>query len=132
MNVLSYLFSPIPGAAFSYETELTIYCATIFALGIFIKLILLFSKRNKALNKTLRITPPEFIWISMITYILMVSRTKGVPYLGMRMLLFIAIALSVFYVAKALFRLIRKYPEYKKVVQPKKTIKAETKYSTKK
>lgn len=132
MEVLSYLFSPIPGSSFNYATHLYIYAGILVAVAIIFKVLIIVKKENKALKKTYRSTPGEFLWIAGILIILTASRTNGIAYLSMRFLLFIVLALSVYYIVRNIHRFFKKYPEMKKVTQPKVEKKDKPVYTTKK
>jgi flagellar biosynthesis component FlhA len=132
MEFVSYLFSPIPGSAFNYSLALIIYAGILFAAAIIIKIILSIKRKNKALRKTLRSAPSEFVWTSIILFILVASRINGIPYLSMRFLLILVMALSVFYIGKSIQRMIKKYPEMKNVTKPKKDKKSDHIYTTRK
>lgn len=131
MEFLSYLFSPYPGSQFNYSNELLVYAGVLIVLGMIIKTILIIKKENKALKKTIRTVPSEFIWSGLILTVVVLSRTSAIPYLSMRFLLYIVVALSFFYIGLLIYRLIKKYPEMKKVVKPKSTsFEKETSYTT--
>lgn len=132
MEIVSYLFSPIPGSLFSYSTTLYIYAGALFISAILIKVLITIKKNNKALKKVLRVTPSEFIWSAIILVILTASRTKGVPYLSMRFLLFIILALSFFYIGLTIYKMIKKYPEMKEVTKPKEVKAKSHSYTTSK
>jgi hypothetical protein len=131
MEFLSYLFSPFPGSQFNYSTEMLIYAGILIVLGFVVKAILIVKKHNKALKKSLKSSPSEFIWTGLILIVITLSRTNAIPYLSMRFLLYLIIALSLLYIGLLIFRLVKKYPEMKEVVKPKKTVQEkEAKYTT--
>ncbi|MFC1655911.1 hypothetical protein ACFL3C_03515 [Patescibacteria group bacterium] len=119
MEIVSYLFSPVPGSTFTYDTAVYIYAAALFVIAILIKVLLAIKKNNKALKKVLRATPGQFAWTAILLAILTASRNSGVPYLSMRTLLFIIIALSFFYIGFTIYKMIKKYPEMKEITKPK-------------
>jgi hypothetical protein len=133
MQVLSYLFSPYPGSIFNYGNWLIIYATALAVFGIIIKILFVVLKQNKALKRTLRSFPGQLIWTGLSLIILTLSRTKGVPFLSMRVLLFIAAGLSIYYILKAIWRLIKTYPEMKRMVEkPVAHHQEKTVYTTKK
>lgn len=133
MEIFSYLFSPIPGSTFNYYTYLLIFGIALIIIGILFLVTIKIKKENKAFKKTYKTTPSKFIWIGIIVIILTASRTNGIPYLSMRLLLFIAVGLAVYYIFMVIINYFKKYPEYKKVVAPKKNVQKEThKYTTSK
>ena len=131
MELVSYLFSPIPGSAFNYYWAIVIYAAVLIAVAVGIKAILIAKKNNKALKKTYKSTPGQFIWTGIIILLLAASRANGIPYLSMRFLLILGLLLSVYYIVKNILNYFKKYPEMKKVVAPKRNKKEERpSYST--
>lgn len=133
MEIFSYLFSPIPGSNFNYDLYLYIYAGLLILIGIIIMILIKINKENKAFKKTYSSAPSQFIWLGFILLILVASRTNGIPYMSMRFLLFIAIAISVYYIVKNISLYFKKYPEMKKVVAPKMKKHEEKKtYSTRK
>lgn len=132
MEIVSYLFSPIPGSAFNYWLYVYIYASVLIALAIGFIVLIKIKKDNKALRKTYKSAPSEFLWMGITIAILTASRTNGIPYLSMRFLLFIIVALSFYYIIKNIHRLFKKYPEMKEVVKPKIKKQEKTSYSTKK
>ncbi len=133
MEILSYLFSPIPGITFNYYNYLYIYSVALIVIGLIFWLILIKAKNNKAFTKTYKSVPSQFIWIGIILVILVASRVNGIAYLSMRFLLIIFLAISAYLIIKNIFNYFKKYPEMKKVVKPKdKNNEAKPKYTTSK
>jgi len=132
MQVVSYLFSPIPGTSWNYTTWLIAYGIALCAIAVILKVVFTVYKNNKALKRTLRSAPGQFAWTGIILLILAGSRINGVPYLSMRFLLFVIIALSVFYIVKSIYKMIRVYPEMKKLVEKPDEKQNTVVYSTKK
>jgi hypothetical protein len=133
MEILSYLFSPIPGITFNYYNYLFIYSVALIVIGLLFWLILIRSKHNKALIKTYKSVPGQFIWVGIILIILAASRINGIAYLSMRFLLIIFLAISVYLIIKNIYKYFKKYPQMKKVVKPKdKKNDTKQKYTTSK
>jgi len=132
MEILSYVFSPIPGTSFNYYTHLIIYAAALVAIGLVFWIILSIKKDNKALKKTYKSAPSQFIWVGIILIILAACRVNGIAYLSMRLLLFIFIILSAYFIVKNIYSYFTKYPEMKKVVKPKVSKEEGPKYTTSK
>lgn len=133
MEILSYLFSPIPGISFNYYNYLFIYSVALIVIGLIFWLILIKAKHNKALIKTYKSAPSQFIWIGIILVILAASRVNGIAYLSMRFLLIVFLAISIYLIVKNIFNYFKKYPEMKKVIKPKdKKNESKTKYTTSK
>jgi hypothetical protein len=132
MEIVSYIFSPVPGAAFNYSTHLFIYSILLVAAAIALKILIRVKKKNKALRKTWRTAPGQFLWTGLIIALLTASRESGIPYLSMRFLLFIALGLSVYYIFINIYKYFTKYPEMKEVTKPKVKKREKKKYTTKK
>lgn len=132
MEILSYLFSPIPGTSFNYYTHLVIYAAVLILIGLVFWVVLAKKKDNKALKKTYKSAPSQFIWSGIILIILAACRVNGIAYLSMRFILIIFLGVSVYFIIKNIYLYFKKYPEMKKVVAPKEVKKEENKYTTSK
>jgi len=132
MQVLSYLFSPIPGTAFNYINLVLIYSGILILAAILLKVVFIVKKGNKALKRTLKTAPSQFAWCGVIIALLALSRTNGVPYLSMRFMFFVMILLSVYYIAKSIYRMIKVYPEIKNLVEKPDQKEEKTVYTTKK
>lgn len=133
MEALSYIFSPMPGLNLGYTTHLIVYSIVLVVAAIALKILIRFKKDNKALRKTWRTAPSQFLWIGLIIAILAASRFNAIPYLSMRFLLYLALALSLYYVFINIYKYFTKYPKMKTVTRPKKKQKKVLKrYTTKK
>ena len=132
MEIVSYIFSPVPGAAFNYSTHLFVYSILLVTAAIVIKIFIRVKKENKAFRKTWRTAPGQLLWTGLIITILTASRTSGIPYLSMRFLLLIALGLSFYYIFINIYKYFTKYPEMKKVTKPKVKKEEKKKYTTKK
>lgn len=132
MDLFSYVFSPIPGISFSYDTYLYIFAAILIVIGIVFMVLLKKKKNDRAFKKIFVSTPSQFIWIGFILLIVVASRTNGIPYLSMRFLLFTTIILCVYYIVKSIIGFVKTYPKLTKELTTKRHIKEEKKYSTKK
>jgi len=105
------------------------YAIILLALGIGIKVLLIIRKDNKALRRTFKVAPSEFIWLGILLAILVGARETAIAYLSMRFLMITVIGLSFYYIYKNIHRYIKKYPEMKKLSK-NKTAKSEKTYST--
>ena len=132
MQVLSYLFSPIPGTVFNYINLVLIYSGLLVVAAILLKVLFIVRKGNKALKRTLKTAPSQFAWCGVILPLLALSRTNGVPYLSMRFILFIMVLLSVYYIAKSIYRMIKVYPEMKNLIEKPQQKDDKVVYTTKK
>jgi preprotein translocase subunit YajC len=133
MEILSYLFSPIPGISFNYYNHILIYSIVLIVLGVIFWFVLSRKKHDKAFIKTYRSAPSQFIWIGIILIILAASRVNGIAYLSMRFLLILFIGISVYIIVKSIYKYFKKYPEMQKVVKPKnKKTEEKEKYTTSK
>lgn len=132
MQILSYLFSPIPGPVFNYIEILLVYSGLLVLTGILLKVIFIVKKTNRALKRTLKTAPSQFIWCGIIIGLLALSRTNGVPYLSMRFILFVFVALSIFYIGKSVYRMIKVYPELKVSLHKPEQKEVKELYTTKK
>lgn len=132
MDLFSYVFSPIPGISFNYDTYLYIFAAILIIIGIVFMVLLKKKKDNRAFKKTFISAPSQFIWIGFILLIVVSSRTNGIPYLSMRFLLFVTIVLSVYYIVKSIIGFVKIYPKNKKDLTTKASVKKAKKYSTSK
>jgi hypothetical protein len=132
MEVLSYLFSPLPGAAFNYTTWTIVYGSLLILAAILLKTTFVVYKSNKALKRTLRSVPGQFAWCGIIIVLLGLSRSTGIPYLSMRFLLFIAIVLSIYYIVRNILKMFYTYPKMKKLVEKPESHNEKRVYTTKK
>ncbi|MBA4336666.1 hypothetical protein C0416_02725 [bacterium] len=133
MQAVSYLFSPTPGAAFSYSTTVMIYAIVLIAIAVLVKILMIVKKDNKALRKVYRNTPGHFIWMGITLAILIASRTSAVPYLSMRFLLYVTLLISFYIIGLNIYHFFTKYPEMKNITKPKQSKEEQkTGYSTKK
>lgn len=132
MEFVSYLFDPQPSINFAYTTTLTVYALILFVIGIGLKIYSIYKKENKELKKTIKGTPAQLIWITIIILILVGSRIKAVPYLAMRFLLALCVALSVYFVINFIYKLVKVYPEERKKMDTSTKKQSSSKYSTKK
>lgn len=121
MEILSYLFSPIPGITFNYYLHLMIYAGVLILIGLIVWIInSVLNKKDKAFVRTFKSLPGRLIWVGIILIILAASRVNGIAYLSMRFLLIIFLAVSVYIIIKSIYNFFKKYPEMKNVVKPKK------------
>lgn len=132
IDLFSYVFSPIPGISFNYDTYLYIFAAILIVIGIVFMVLLKKNKDNRAFKKTFVSAPSQFIWIGFILLIVVASRTNGIPYLSMRFLLFITLGLGVYYIVKSIIGFVKTYPKHKKDLTTKASIKKSKEYSTSK
>jgi len=72
------------------------------------------------------------MWCGVVIALLALCRTNGVPYLSMRFMLFIFVTLSFFYIGKNIYRMIKVYPEMKKLVDKPEHKEEKMHYTTKK
>lgn len=133
MEILSYVFSPIPGVNLGYTTHLLIYSVVLVTVAIVLAVLIKVKRSNKALRKTWRKAPSQFLWTGLIIAMLAASRSNAIPYLSMRFLLYIALALSLYYIFINIYKYFTKYPEMKKITKRGKTKQNKSKrYTTKK
>lgn len=132
MEYLSYLFSPLPGAAFNYTTWIIVYGCALVLIAVLLKVLFVVYKNNKALKRTLRSAPSQFAWCGIVIVLLGLSRTTGIPYLSMRFLLFIAIALSIYYIIRNILKMFNTYPKMKELIEKPEVHNEKKVYTTKK
>jgi len=128
MQIISYLFSPIPGSVFHYSLFLMIYAIILIVVAVIVKVLIITIKTNKALRRVYRHMPNHFVWIALTLIILIKSRTTAIPYLSMRFLLYIIVLISLYLVTINIYRFFTKYPEIKNLIKPKAN-KEETKHN---
>ncbi|MBN1494550.1 hypothetical protein JW911_02295 [Candidatus Peregrinibacteria bacterium] len=132
MEYLSYLFSPIPGAAFNYTLWIIIYGSALILAAILLKVFFSMNKNNKALKRTFRSAPGQLVWCGISIIMLALSRSSGIPYLSMRFFLFAVIALSIYYIIKNILKIFYTYPKMKDLVEKPESHTAKKVYTTKK
>ena len=128
-DILTYVFSPFANQSFNYGKYTMAYAIILLLIGIGIKVLLIIKKDNKALRRTFKVTPSEFIWVGIVLAMLVGARETAIAYLSMRFLMMIVIGLSFYYIYKNIHRYIKKYPEMKKLTKGT-TTKNEKTYST--
>ena len=131
-NILTYLFSPFAATSFNYGKYTMAYAIALILIGIGIKALIVIKKNNKALRRTFKVAPGEFIWLGVILAMLVGARETGVAYLSMRFLMFLVIGISIYYIYKNIHRYIKKYPEIQRLSKGRSTNKNEKTYSTNK
>lgn len=132
IDLFSYVFSPVPGTSFSYDIYLYIFAAILIVIGFVFMFLLKKNKDDRAFKKTFVSTPSQFIWIGFVLLIVIASRTNGIPYLSMRFLQFITLGLGGYYIVKSIIGFVKTYPNYKKELTTKRSVKEDKKYSTSK
>lgn len=127
-NFLKYLFSPVPGIKFGFYTESLIFLAILITAAIVIKIIVK-KYKNGAFKKHFGGAPNALILFAIFFGFIIFSRYEQIAFFGMRFMVYLLLAIFVYWAARQIYIFFTKYKEDKTKI---KELSGTVKYSTKK
>lgn len=113
-SLLSYIFSPIPGKAFGFYYPLIVLIILLVAFAGFLFITVKKSKEDKTFKRLFRNYPAKLITVAACLGIYLLARYTAVPFLSMRVLLYVALIVLGILAYQIINLYLNKYPQEKK------------------
>ena len=113
-NSIQYFFQITPSTPFQYQTVTLIIAILLFGASIALRLFLKKHKEDKILKKLFRTVPSQLQSLAICFGIYIVARYSKIPFLSMRIINYILVALVCYVIIQNIRIYLKKYPELKK------------------
>ncbi len=113
-TILQYFFEPLPSGPFHYLWAWVGITVVLFVTSVFLGVYLKKNRDDKVLKKTFKKVPSQLLILSICFGLYLLSRYEHIPFLSMRILDYIVLAITVWIFVKNIQKYLKDYPQAKK------------------